>query len=90
VAEITWTEEAERWLNSIFEYIAQENPAAATKTVLGIYERAQVLKEFPQLGQRYSPSNRSVRLLLAQSRRDGLRNIRIEAHRGFRHLGDLA
>jgi plasmid stabilization system protein ParE len=25
VAEITWTEEAERWLNSIFEHIAQEN-----------------------------------------------------------------
>jgi plasmid stabilization system protein ParE len=64
VAEITWTEEAQRWLNSIFEYIAQENPAAATKTVLGIYERAQVLKEFPQLGQRYSPSTRQVRLLI--------------------------
>jgi plasmid stabilization system protein ParE len=59
VAEITWTEEAERWLNSIFEYIAQENPAAATKTVLGIYERAQVLKEFPQLGQRRSPPRES-------------------------------
>ncbi len=64
MAEITWTEEAERWLNSIFEYIAQENPAAATKTALGIYERAQVLKEFPHLGQRYSSSTRPVRLLI--------------------------
>lgn len=64
MAQITWTDEAERWLSNIFEYIAQENPDAALRTVQGIYERAQVLAEFPQIGQRYSPSTRSVRLLL--------------------------
>lgn len=64
MAEIAWTDEAHRWLNDIFEYIAQENPTAALTTVQGIFERAQVLKEFPQIGQRYSPSKRSVRLLL--------------------------
>jgi toxin ParE1/3/4 len=64
VAEISWTEEAERWLSDIFEYIALENPDAALRTVQGIYERAQVLKDFPQIGQRYSPSTRAVRVLL--------------------------
>jgi plasmid stabilization system protein ParE len=64
VAEISWTEEAERWLSDIFEHIAIENPDAALKTVQGIYARAQVLKEFPHIGQRYSPSPRNVRLLL--------------------------
>ncbi len=64
MAEINWTDEAERWLNSIFEYIAQDNPEAATKVTLGIYERAQALKVFPELGQRYSPSSRPVRILV--------------------------
>jgi plasmid stabilization system protein ParE len=64
VAEISWTEEAERWLSDIFEHIAQENPDAALKTVQGIYDRAQVLTEFPHIGQRYSPSPRAVRVLL--------------------------
>jgi plasmid stabilization system protein ParE len=64
VAEITWTAEAERWLSDIFEYIAADNPAAALRTVQGIYDRAQVLREFPQIGQRYSPSTRHVRVLI--------------------------
>lgn len=64
MAEITWTFEAERWLSDIFEYIAADNPTAALKTVQGIYDRAQVLREFPHIGQRYSPSRRSVRVLL--------------------------
>jgi plasmid stabilization system protein ParE len=64
VAEITWTVEAERWLSDIFEYIAADNPAAALRTVQGIYDRAQVLREFPQIGQRYSPSPRHVRVLI--------------------------
>jgi plasmid stabilization system protein ParE len=64
VAEITWTVEAERWLSDIFEYIAADNPAAALRTVQGIYDRAQVLREFPQIGQRYSPSARHVRVLI--------------------------
>jgi plasmid stabilization system protein ParE len=47
MAEIGWTEEARRWLQDIFEYIAADNPAAAARTVQGIYEQAQVLKTFP-------------------------------------------
>jgi plasmid stabilization system protein ParE len=31
MAEITWTEEAQRWLEDIFEYIAADNPDAAAR-----------------------------------------------------------
>lgn len=64
MAEITWTEEAQRWLEDIFEYIAADNPAAAARTVQGIYERAQILSTFPEIGHRYLASSRNVRILL--------------------------
>ena len=64
MAEITWTEEAQRWLEDIFEYIAADNPDAAARTVQGIYERAQVLATFPEIGHRYTASSRHVRILL--------------------------
>jgi toxin ParE1/3/4 len=64
MAEIAWTLEAQRWLGDIFEYIAADNPQAAARTVQGIYERAQDLSRFPQLGSRYAASARHVRVLL--------------------------
>jgi plasmid stabilization system protein ParE len=64
VAEITWTSEAQRWLEDIFEYIANDNPLAAAQTVRGIYDRAQVLGDHPELGHRYRASVRHVRILL--------------------------
>jgi len=64
MAEITWTAEAQHWLTDIFEYIAADNPQAAVKTVNGIYERAQVLADFPEMGHRYWASSRHVRILL--------------------------
>ena len=64
MAEITWTAEAERWLEDIFEYIAADNPQAAAQTVSGIYERAQVLANFPEIGHRYWASSRHARTLL--------------------------
>ena len=64
MAQIGWTEEAQRWLEDIFEYIAADNPAAAARTVQGIYERAQVLASFPEIGHRYLASSRNVRILL--------------------------
>src|SRR5574341_108334 len=60
MAEISWTDEAQRWLNDIFEYIAADNPQAATRTVEGIYDRAQDLRRFPELGSRYAASSRNV------------------------------
>ena len=64
MALIAWTDEARRWLEDIFEHIAADNPQAATRTVQGIYERAQVLATFPEIGHRYQLSQRNVRILL--------------------------
>ena len=64
MAEIAWTEEAQRWLEDIFEHITADNPQAAARTVQGIHERAQVLARFPEIGHRYLASSRNVRILL--------------------------
>ncbi|MEX0775271.1 MAG: type II toxin-antitoxin system RelE/ParE family toxin [Phycisphaeraceae bacterium] len=53
MAEIRWTQEAESWLKEIHDYIAHGNPSAAIRTVDGIVERAESLREFPLLGHRY-------------------------------------
>ena len=64
MAQIAWTNEALRWLEDIFEYIAADNPDAANRTVEGIFERAQSLAQYPELGHRYLHSTRNVRILL--------------------------
>jgi len=64
VAEINWTDEAQQWLEDIFEHIADDNPAAAARVIGEIYERAQVLRDFPESGYRYQASQRNVRILL--------------------------
>jgi plasmid stabilization system protein ParE len=64
MAKINWTEEAQRWLEDIYGYIAGNNPQAAAETVNGIYEQAQTLARFPQMGRRYQASPRHVRILL--------------------------
>ena len=63
MAEITWTAEARRWLQEIYDYIAQDNPDAAYRTVAAIHERAEVLRTFPEIGQRYR-DDRQIRVLL--------------------------
>lgn len=64
MAEINWTEEAHRWLNDIYGYIAADNPPAAAQTINGIYEQVQALARFPEMGYRYWASQRNVRILL--------------------------
>jgi plasmid stabilization system protein ParE len=64
MAEISWTDEAQHWLTDIFEYIAADNPQAAARTIQGIYDRAQDLRSFPEIGSRYTISSRNVRVLL--------------------------
>ena len=65
MARINWTHEAQKWLRDIFDYIASDNPGAAAQVVDGIYERAQVLIQFPRIGHRYEAvSDREVRILL--------------------------
>ncbi len=65
MAEIRWTNEAEIWLKDIYEYIAQDDPAAAIKVLEGIYEKAQVLISFPETGYKYRPEPEGdIRILL--------------------------
>ena len=35
MAEINWTDEAERWLKDIHDYIAQDSPESAIRVVEG-------------------------------------------------------
>ena len=65
MGKINWTAEAEKWLEDIYEYIARDNSPAAQNTVLGIYEKAQILSRFPEVGYRYEqPLQREIRILL--------------------------
>ncbi|MBV8202509.1 MAG: type II toxin-antitoxin system RelE/ParE family toxin [Acidobacteria bacterium] len=65
MGEVRWTHEARRWLHEIYTYIARDNPAAAARTVQGIYDKAQVLASFPEVGHRYlGRANRPIRILL--------------------------
>lgn len=65
MAEIRWSHEAAQWLKEIYEYIAQDNPAAAGKVVSGIYEKAQILRDFPEIGYKYREEPEGeIRILL--------------------------
>jgi toxin ParE1/3/4 len=65
LAEINWTRESEIWLKDIYNYIAADDPAAAAQAITGIYEKAQLLRNYPRLGQRYERAHpREVRILL--------------------------
>ena len=63
--EINWTEEAERWLKDIHDYISQDSPESAVQLVDAIYEKAQLLYRFPEIGYRYDRiADRHIRILL--------------------------
>ena len=65
MGEVRWTAEAESWLREIHDYIAQDNPSAAFRTVQGIYAKAQTLADFPEIGHRYQGRiEADVRILL--------------------------
>ena len=65
MVEINWTREAETWLEDIYNYIAADNPQAAAQTVNGIYQKAQLLKQHPEIGHRYEAEGlRTIRILL--------------------------
>lgn len=62
---LNWTNEALAWLADIHDYIAEENPVAAQRIVLGIHDRALILAEFPELGHVYrTRTGRVVRVLI--------------------------
>lgn len=65
MAELNWTRESEIWLKDIYDYIAADNPDAAARTIINIYEKAQLLRNHPRLGHRYEAEQlREIRILL--------------------------
>jgi toxin ParE1/3/4 len=65
MAEIAWTNEAKSWLQQIYDYIARDNEEAAWQVILGIYERVQILRDFPESGHRYQKyPDKDIRILL--------------------------
>ena len=65
MVKIRWTNESEKWLKDIHDYIAQDKPQAARNVVSGIYKKAQILCEFPEIGYKYrSKPEGDVRILL--------------------------
>ncbi len=51
MAELIWTEPALDDLNDIAEYIALDNPDAATKLVLDVFDKVDRLEEYPTSGK---------------------------------------
>lgn len=51
MAEIVWTEPALQELDAIAEYIALDNPAAASRLVQEVFAKATRLEEFPRSGR---------------------------------------
>ena len=65
MVEINWTHEAEKWLKDIHDYIALDNPSAAKRVIKGIYDKAQILKNYPRIGHKYhSDRKEDIRVLL--------------------------
>ncbi|MEK6777876.1 MAG: type II toxin-antitoxin system RelE/ParE family toxin [bacterium] len=65
MAEIRWTEEAHRWLRDIYDYISADNQDAAARVVSSIYQRAQALRQLPEVGHKYrSETEGDIRILL--------------------------
>lgn len=51
MAEVIWTEPALQQLDAIAEYIALDNPAAATRLVEAVFEKTTRLETLPQSGR---------------------------------------
>lgn len=51
MAEVIWTEPALQELDAIAEYIALDNPAAASHLVQEVLDKTERLEDFPQSGR---------------------------------------
>ena len=65
MAKIRWTEEALIWLHDIYDYISLGSPKSAQEVISGIYDKVQILSDFPEIGYIYrKDSNATIRVLL--------------------------
>ncbi len=65
MGKIKWSKEAFCWLKEIHDYIALDNPQAASRVIKGIVQKINLLKEHPEIGYRlekYLPKH--VRVIL--------------------------
>jgi len=51
MAEVIWTEPALQEMDAIAEYIALDNPAAASALVQQVFDKTERLEHFPQSGR---------------------------------------
>lgn len=51
MAEVIWTEPALQELDAIAEYIALDNPAAASDLVRAVFDKTERLENFPNSGR---------------------------------------
>ena len=51
MAEVVWAEPALQGLDAIAEYIALDNPMAASRLVQRVFEKTERLADFPQSGR---------------------------------------
>jgi len=51
MVEVIWTEPALQELDAIAEYIALDNPAAASRLVQDVFEKMERLERFPESGR---------------------------------------
>ena len=63
MAEINWTDEAVKWLQEIYDYIAIDNKKVANGVVDKIFDKVQILKHFPKIGYTYE-NEEDIRILL--------------------------
>ncbi len=74
MGKVNWTSEAELWLRDIHDEIARDNLAAAQRTIERIYQKAEILEEYPEIGYLYQPgSAEPLRILLYGHYRIGYR-----------------
>jgi Plasmid stabilisation system protein. len=52
MASLRWTTEALEWLEDIYRYIAADNRSAAVTVMAGIVAKAELLRDFPDIGTR--------------------------------------
>ena len=52
MVKVLWTGESKKWLGEIYDYISSDSPDNAKKVIYNIIDRADVLRDFPSIGQR--------------------------------------
>jgi addiction module RelE/StbE family toxin len=67
---ITWSSRAKKRVSEYGEYIAQDNPDAASDWIEGIIEDVERLKDFPEQGRKVPEAKRAdVREIFFQNHR---------------------